>query len=145
VNIEKLIKTYLLNCNTLHITVTIAHKLNSSMSACESLLGNESYLVNTSQMNIQLLNCLLNYITNEWIEFTNEVSFISLGGPNRSYWSPISVVAERSGDPKIPHIHGNLCWIFVDMRMSFREPLPIKRTSAWTLLSQLSGGVYRVA
>jgi hypothetical protein len=29
------------------------------MSACLSLLGNESYLVNTSQLNPQLLNYLL--------------------------------------------------------------------------------------
>jgi hypothetical protein len=65
VNIEKHTKTYLLNCNTLEITVTVAHKMKSSMSACYSLFGNESYLVNTSQLNIQLLTCLVNSITNE--------------------------------------------------------------------------------
>jgi hypothetical protein len=34
VNIEKHIETYLLNCNTLYTTVTVAHKIKSSMSAC---------------------------------------------------------------------------------------------------------------
>jgi hypothetical protein len=34
VNIEKHINTYLLICNTLKITVTIAHKIKSSVSAC---------------------------------------------------------------------------------------------------------------
>jgi hypothetical protein len=35
------------------------------MSACKSLPGNESYLVNTSQLNPQLLHCLLKSLTNE--------------------------------------------------------------------------------
>jgi hypothetical protein len=38
------------------------------------------------------------------------------------------VVAETPGDPKIPRIHGNLYWIFVDMRLRFRKPLPSKRS-----------------
>jgi hypothetical protein len=46
------------------------------MSFCWSLLGNESYLINTSQLDTQLLNCLLNFLTNESLEFTNELSFI---------------------------------------------------------------------
>jgi hypothetical protein len=65
VNIEKHIKTCLLICNTLKITVTIAHEIKSSVSACQSLLGNASYFINTSQLNIQLLNCLLISVTNE--------------------------------------------------------------------------------
>jgi hypothetical protein len=64
VNIEKH-KKLTQNCNTLEITVTIAYKIKYSMSACWLLLGNDSYLVDTSQLNIQLLNCLLNSITNE--------------------------------------------------------------------------------
>jgi hypothetical protein len=32
---------------------------------------------------------------------------------------------------------------FVDMRMSFNELLPNKRTYAWSLLFQLSGNVYQ--
>jgi hypothetical protein len=60
-------KTYLLNCNTLWITETIAHKVKALMPACKPLLGDESYLVYNSQLNIRLLNCLMNYITNERI------------------------------------------------------------------------------
>jgi hypothetical protein len=37
----------------------------------ESLLGNESYLVNTSQLHIQLLNCLLNSLGNEFLSELN--------------------------------------------------------------------------
>jgi hypothetical protein len=49
-NIQKHINTYLLICNTLKITVTIAHKIKCSVSACCSLHGNESYLINISQI-----------------------------------------------------------------------------------------------
>jgi hypothetical protein len=49
------------------------------MSASYSFLGNESYLVNTSQVNAQLLKCLLKFLTNESPEFTNEVPFIGAG------------------------------------------------------------------
>jgi hypothetical protein len=62
------------------------------------------------------------------VTFTNEHSFISSGGTNRSYWSPISVVAETPGDPKIPSIHGNFYSVFVDLRRSFIEPL---RSTRW--------------
>jgi hypothetical protein len=92
---------------------------------------------------MQVLNCFLNSSTNELIEFMNELSFISSGGTNRNYWSPVFVVAETPGDPKIPRIHGNLCWIFVDMRIRFSERLPNKRTSACSLLFRFSGGVHR--
>jgi hypothetical protein len=50
-------------------------------------------------------------------EFKNELFFITSVGPNRSYRSPVSVVAETHNDPKIPRIHGNLCWTFIDIRM----------------------------
>jgi hypothetical protein len=50
------------------------------MYACYSLLGNESDLVNNSELNIQLLNCLLNSVMNELIEFTSELSYISSVG-----------------------------------------------------------------
>jgi hypothetical protein len=63
------------------------------------MLGKESYPVNTSHLNIQLLNWILNPIMNELLEFTNELFFISSGEPNRSYWSLVSVVAETPGDP----------------------------------------------
>jgi hypothetical protein len=42
-------------------------------------------LVNSPQLNTQLLNCILNYLTNEfsdWIEFTNELPFITTREPN---------------------------------------------------------------
>jgi hypothetical protein len=49
-------------------------------------------------------------------KFTIELSFISLRGPIIShhteqfvYWSPISIVVEMPGDPKISRIHRNLC------------------------------------
>jgi hypothetical protein len=35
-------------------------------------------LINTPQLNTQLLN----FLTNETLEFMNELSFITLGGPN---------------------------------------------------------------
>jgi hypothetical protein len=38
----------------------------------------------------------------------------------------VSVVTETPGDPKIPCIHRNLCWIFVDMIVCFKEPMPSK-------------------
>jgi hypothetical protein len=53
------------NYNTLKITETIINKIKYLTSACWSLLSNESYLVNTSQLNTELLNCLLNSLTNE--------------------------------------------------------------------------------
>jgi hypothetical protein len=74
------------NCNsltglhTLKITVTIAHKIKSSMCACSSLLGNGSYLVNISQLNAQLLHCLLESFTNEsWLLLATPLqdSFVS--------------------------------------------------------------------
>jgi hypothetical protein len=77
------------------------------------------------------------------IGFTNRLSFISSGEPNISYWAPVFVIAETPGDPKIPRIHGNLCWILSDIRMSVSEPLPSKRTSSCSLLFRLSGCVYR--
>jgi conjugal transfer/entry exclusion protein len=40
----KHIKMYLLIRNTPKITVNITHKIESSMSACQSLYGNESYI-----------------------------------------------------------------------------------------------------
>jgi hypothetical protein len=80
VNIEKHIKTYLLICNTMKISVTIAHKMNRSHRT-------------------EQFNC----------------------------WSPLSIVVETPVYPKIPHIHGNLWRIFVDMRMSFSELLPSKQ------------------
>jgi hypothetical protein len=59
-------------------------------------------LVNTPQLIAELLNCLLNSLTNESLEFTNEVSFVTTGGPNSrhhteqfAFWS-VSVVAETS-------------------------------------------------
>jgi hypothetical protein len=84
---------------------------------------------------------------NPWIGFTNELSFITSREPSRSqhirqfvFWSPASVVTETHGDSKIlfpwkpclliPRIHGN-CWMFVDMRKRFSEPLPSKWTSSW--------------
>jgi hypothetical protein len=45
------------------------------MCAGQSLLGNGSYLDNISHLNIQLLNCILNSITNERIEFKVKVTF----------------------------------------------------------------------
>jgi hypothetical protein len=39
------------NYSTLKITVTVTHKIKSSVSAYKSLLGNKSYLVITSQLN----------------------------------------------------------------------------------------------
>jgi hypothetical protein len=39
-------------------------------------------LVNIPQLNTQLLNCLLNSFTNESLEFTNELPFVSSGGEN---------------------------------------------------------------
>jgi hypothetical protein len=52
------------------------------MSAGYLLLGNEFYVFNNSQLNIQLLNWLLNSLMHEWIKFTNELSFISSEGTN---------------------------------------------------------------
>jgi hypothetical protein len=65
------------NYNTLKFTVIIAHKIRSSTSACKSLLSNESYLVSTTQLNTQLLNCFLNSLTNDSIELKNERSVIT--------------------------------------------------------------------
>jgi hypothetical protein len=42
-------------------------------------------LINTLQLNTQLLNCLLNTLTKESLEFTYQLSFITSGGPNRGY------------------------------------------------------------
>jgi hypothetical protein len=54
-------------------------------------------------------------------------SFITSSLPDRTVNFGLSfVVAERPGDLKIPRIHGNLCRTFVDMRMRFGEPLPIR-------------------
>jgi hypothetical protein len=79
--------------------------------------------------------------TRVWIEFTKDLSFISSGGPNRSYGLPVSVVAEMPDDPKILRIYGNIRWIFVDMRMNSSDPLPSKWTFACSLLFRLSGGL----
>jgi hypothetical protein len=73
------------NYNNLKITVTLAHKMKYSMSVCYSLLGNESYRINILLMNTQLLNCLLNPLANESLEFKNELSFITSGGPNSGH------------------------------------------------------------
>jgi hypothetical protein len=49
------------------------------MSVYQSLLDNESYLVNTSQLNTQLLNCILNSLTNEClIEFNSRINSLLL-------------------------------------------------------------------
>jgi hypothetical protein len=40
-------------------------------------------------------------------------------------------------------IHGNLCWIFVDTRTRFSQPLPRNGLFALVPLFRLSGGVYR--
>jgi hypothetical protein len=78
------------------------------------------------------------YWIHEWTLFYN------FGGPNRSYWSPVSVVAETTGDPKTFRIHGNVCWTLVGMRISFSNPLPSERTFACSLLFRFSCGVYKM-
>jgi hypothetical protein len=50
------------NYNILKITATITHIQRLLASRC---LATKSYLVNTSQLNSQLLKCLLNSLTNE--------------------------------------------------------------------------------
>jgi hypothetical protein len=74
------------NYNTLKITVTIANKIKSSMCAYYSLLGNESYLVNTSQLYTQLLKCLLKSLTNESLTELNcqSQSYITTDGQSAS-------------------------------------------------------------
>jgi hypothetical protein len=80
----------------------------------------------------------------EWINWIHEWTlFYNFGVPDRSYWSPVSVLAETTGDPKILRIHGNFCWTLVDMRISFSNSLPSKRPSPCSLLFRLSCGVYR--
>jgi hypothetical protein len=71
------------NYNTPKITVTIAYKMKTSSSACESLLGSDSYLVNTST--IELPSEVFYERPSEQVEFTNEVPFLTAGEPNRDH------------------------------------------------------------
>lgn len=56
------------------------------MSVCQPFLRNESYVVNTLQSNTQLPSCLLTSITNEYLEFTNELTFITYDEPTRKLY-----------------------------------------------------------
>jgi hypothetical protein len=80
--------------------------------------------VNTPQLNTQLLNSL----TNESLQFTNELSFIISGGPNSS--------------DRLQGFHYRSSW----MRClgNVHEPLPSERiTPCLAPMFRLLGGVYR--
>jgi hypothetical protein len=73
------------------------------------------------------MNCLLNPLTNESPEFTNELSFTISGGPSSGYHTEhfvfrsfVSAPAETPSDPK-----NRFPW---NMRMHFSGPLPSKCT-----------------
>jgi hypothetical protein len=91
------------NCNNLKVAVNVAHKTKYSMYVCQSLLGNESYLVNISQLDIQLLNCLLSSLMNESVtELNSRINSLlyfledRIAGttPENSCFGLLSVVAE---------------------------------------------------
>jgi hypothetical protein len=98
---------------------------NYSTQSLQCLLASRCLVTNHTWLTLH--SWIFNYWTAFWILLQmNEISFISSGRHHRShhteeffYWSPQSVVAETPGNPKVPRIHGNLCRIFVDMRMIF--------------------------
>jgi hypothetical protein len=115
----------------LHLIITV-HTLNSFLITNLSL-----YLFLISDWPIVSRLLLSSTSESESLQFTKAPPFITSGGPNalRSHYteqfiflSPAPVVAETPGDPKIPRIHRNVCGIFDDMRMPFRELLPSKRS-----------------
>jgi hypothetical protein len=56
---------------SVNISVSVTHRIISSRSACWLLLRNESCPVKTPQLNTKLLNCLLNYLTKEFLTELN--------------------------------------------------------------------------
>jgi hypothetical protein len=118
------------NYNTVKITVIIARKIRSSTPVYCSLLGNESYLVNTSQLNTQLLNCLLNSLVNDFLavrrmlyeESLTQICWTELTSMRTEYISPSRTV-------NCPLLSFFFChWnAFVNIRCSgnlITEPLP---------------------